>query len=48
MLPYMAQGASSSLEHGATIGALLSKVKRKDQIRTGMAMYDSIRRPQID
>lgn len=48
MLPYMAQGANSSLEDGATIGALLSKVTRRDQIGAAMAMYDSIRRPRID
>lgn len=48
MLPYMAQGANSSLEDGATIGALLSKVQRRDQISAAMMMYDGIRRPRID
>lgn len=48
MLPYMAQGANSSLEDGATIGVLLSKVNRRDQISAAMAMYDAIRRPRID
>lgn len=48
MLPYMAQGANSSLEDGATIGALLSKVQRRDQISDAMTMYDTIRRPRIN
>lgn len=48
MLPYMAQSANSSLEDGATVGALLSQVKQKDQISAAMAMYDSTRRPRID
>lgn len=48
MLPYMAQGANSSLEDGATIGGLLSKVRRRDQISDAMEMYDSIRRPRVD
>lgn len=43
MLPYMAQGANSSLEDGATIGALLSKVQRRDEIVAAMTMYDTIR-----
>lgn len=48
MLPYMAQGANSSLEDGATIGALLSKVQHRDQIADAIKMYDSIRRPRVD
>lgn len=48
MLPYMAQGANSALEDGATTGALLSKVRLKDQIPTAMSMYDTIRRPRLD
>ncbi|KAJ4297500.1 hypothetical protein N0V90_005392 [Kalmusia sp. IMI 367209] len=48
MLPYMAQGANSSLEDAATIGALLSHVHRKDQLPKALALYDSIRRPRVD
>ncbi|KAK2753228.1 hypothetical protein FQN54_007919 [Arachnomyces sp. PD_36] len=48
MLPYMAQGANSSLEDAATLGALLSKVHRREQIPSAMAMYDAIRRPRVD
>jgi len=44
----MAQGANSSLEDGATIGALLSKVQLRDQISAAMIMYDAIRRPRVD
>lgn len=48
MLPYMAQGANSSLEDGATIGAILSHVHSTHQIPAAMALYDTIRRPRID
>ncbi|KAF2203260.1 putative monooxygenase [Delitschia confertaspora ATCC 74209] len=48
MLPYMAQGANSSLEDAATLGALLSKVRRADQLSPALAMYDAIRRPRVD
>ncbi|KFY46025.1 hypothetical protein V494_00648 [Pseudogymnoascus sp. VKM F-4513 (FW-928)] len=48
MLPYMAQGANSSLEDGAAIGALLSHVSSKRQIPSAMALYDAIRRPRLD
>lgn len=48
MLPYMAQGANSSLEDAATIGGLLAKVQRREQIPSAMAMYDAIRRPRVD
>lgn len=44
----MAQGANSSLEDGATIGALLSKVHRKEQIPAAMDIYDAIRRARVD
>lgn len=44
----MAQGANSSLEDAATLGALLAKVHRKEQIPSAMAMYDTIRRPRVD
>jgi salicylate hydroxylase len=33
MLPYLAQGANSSLEDGAVLGSLLGKVKRSDKER---------------
>ena len=48
MLPYMSQGANSALEDGATIGALLARVQRKDQIPAAMHLYDAIRRPRVD
>jgi salicylate hydroxylase len=43
MLPYIAQGANSSLENGATIGALISKVKRKNKIRQCMTPSDDLK-----
>ena len=48
MLPYMAQGANSSLEDGATIGAILAKVSRRDQLPAAIEMYDAVRRPRVD
>lgn len=44
MLPYLAQGANSSLEDGAVLGALLSKVHSKDQLPNAMAMYERLRK----
>lgn len=48
MLPYMAQGANSSLEDGATLGALLARVSSKQQIPRAIDMFDAIRRPRLD
>ena len=48
MLPYMAQGANSALEDGATLGALLSHVSSTKQIPNAMDLYDTIRRPRLD
>lgn len=47
MLPYMAQGANSSLEDAATIGYLLSHVNEPTQIPKALALYDAIRRPRV-
>jgi salicylate hydroxylase len=44
MLPYLAQGANSSLEDGAVLGRLLSYVKRKEQITPAVKMYESLRK----
>ena len=44
ILPYMAQGTNSAFEDGATLGALLGKLKSKSQIPAMMRAYDSIRK----
>jgi len=46
MLPYMAQGAGSALEDGATLGILLSKVTCKDQLPDTLKMYQDLRVPR--
>lgn len=48
MLPYMAQGANSSLEDAATIGSLLSHVWNPAQLPQALALYDRTRRPRVD
>ena len=44
MLPYLAQGANSSLEDGAVLGRLLRYVERKEQITPAVKMYESLRK----
>lgn len=44
MLPYLAQGANSSLEDGAVLGNLLAAVKRKDQLPEALRLYESLRK----
>ncbi|XMA20383.1 hypothetical protein WAI453_013174 [Rhynchosporium graminicola] len=48
MLPYLAQGANSSLEDGVVIGVLLGKVHggegKEEQLRKAAAMYQVLRK----
>ncbi|TVY68657.1 FAD-dependent monooxygenase OpS4, partial [Lachnellula suecica] len=47
MLPYLAQGANSSLEDGAVLGYLLGKVRQEtkhDQLPKAAAMYQTLRK----
>lgn len=44
MLPYLAQGANSSLEDGAVLGLILGKIKQKDQLPGALRMYESLRK----
>lgn len=44
MLPYLAQGANSSIEDGAVLGLLLGKIKEKSQLPGALRMYESIRK----
>ncbi|PQE09065.1 fad dependent oxidoreductase protein [Rutstroemia sp. NJR-2017a BVV2] len=47
MLPYLAQGANSSLEDGAVMGYLLGKVSaegKKEQLKKAARMYEALRK----
>lgn len=44
MLPYLAQGANSSLEDGAVLGYVLGAVKRKDQLPQALALFQRLRK----
>lgn len=44
MLPYLAQGANSSVEDGAVLGRVLSYVRRKDQIPEAVRLYEKLRK----
>ena len=44
MLPYLAQGANSSLEDGAVLGFLLGKASSKSQLKNALEMYERLRK----
>lgn len=44
MLPYLAQGANSSLEDGAVLGLLLGHMTDKVQIPRILRLYESLRK----
>ncbi|KAL2818409.1 FAD binding domain protein [Aspergillus cavernicola] len=44
MLPYLAQGANSSLEDGAVLGGLLGHLKSKSQLPQILRLYESLRK----
>ncbi|KAL3476842.1 FAD binding domain protein [Aspergillus californicus] len=44
MLPYLAQGANSSLEDGAVLGGLLGHMKSKTQLPQILRLYESLRK----
>ncbi|PYH95318.1 FAD binding domain protein [Aspergillus ellipticus CBS 707.79] len=44
MLPYLAQGANSSLEDGAVLGSLLSHLKRKSDLPHILRLYEKMRK----
>ncbi|KAL1304683.1 hypothetical protein AAFC00_003638 [Neodothiora populina] len=44
MLPYLAQGANSSLEDGAVLGNLLAVVKSKSQLPEALRLYETLRK----
>ncbi|KAI9767303.1 MAG: hypothetical protein M1840_005712 [Geoglossum simile] len=44
MLPYLAQGANSSLEDGAVLGFLLGKASSKTQVKGALEIYETLRK----
>lgn len=44
MLPYLAQGANSSLEDGAVLGLLLGHMTDKEQLPRILRLYESMRK----
>ncbi|OTA54212.1 FAD binding domain protein [Hypoxylon sp. EC38] len=44
MLPYLAQGANSSLEDGAVLGRLLKYVTSRDKLAPALEMYQQLRK----
>ncbi|KAF5863621.1 hypothetical protein ETB97_009715 [Aspergillus alliaceus] len=44
MLPYLAQGANSSLEDGAVLGGLLGRMKSKSHLPEILRLYESLRK----
>jgi salicylate hydroxylase len=44
MLPYLAQGANSSLEDGAVLGLLLGKMTDRKQLPGALRMYERLRK----
>jgi len=48
MLPYLAQGANSSLEDGAVLGRILSYVTDKSQLSHAIKLYESVRKSRSE
>ncbi|KAM0097604.1 hypothetical protein ACP6JE_007869 [Aspergillus fumigatus] len=44
MLPYLAQGANSSMEDGAALGTILKSVTRKEQLPNALHTFEKLRK----
>lgn len=44
MIPYLAQGANSSIEDGAVLGLLLGKMTSRDQLPQAVRLYEKVRK----
>lgn len=44
MLPYLAQGANSSIEDGAVMGALLKEVTQVKQLPHALKLFERLRK----
>jgi salicylate hydroxylase len=48
MLPYLAQGANSSIEDGAVLGKVLSLLKKKSELEDALAVYEKVRKQRSE
>ncbi|TKA68833.1 hypothetical protein B0A49_05241 [Cryomyces minteri] len=48
MLPYLAQGANSSLEDGAVLGNLLASIQTKAQLPKALLLYEKLRKRRCE
>ena len=48
MLPYLAQGANSSIEDGGVLGRLLECLDSKDQLRRRIKLYEQLRKTRSE
>ena len=48
MLPYLAQGANSSVEDGGVLGRLLGGVKSKEQLKPAIELYEQLRKARSE
>lgn len=48
MLPYLAQGANSSLEDGAALGTILKSVTNKTQLSGALLMFEQLRKERSE
>ena len=48
MLPYLAQGANSALEDGAVLGGLLAGVRRRDQLKQAVELFEKVRKARSE
>ena len=44
MLPYLAQGANSSLEDGAALGTILAHITNRSQLPHALQLYEKVRK----
>ena len=48
MLPYLAQGANSSIEDGGVLGRLLEGIDSKEQLRQRIKLYERVRKTRSE
>ncbi|OAP58120.1 salicylate hydroxylase [Fonsecaea erecta] len=48
MLPYLAQGANSSIEDGGVLGRLLSYVTSREHLSWAITLYECLRKPRSE
>ena len=44
MLPYLAQGANSSMEDGAVLGGLLGNIQRREDLPSTLMLFQQLRK----